>query len=71
MASVPWSKVEPYFVDAFAIQGQIEREDVINLAFAEDESDDVIDAIDAIGSRVFRTVEDAKNFLKGQNLVTE
>ena len=71
MAAVPWSKIESYFADAFAIQGQIEREDVINLAFAEDESDDVIDAIDAIGSRVFRTVEAAKDFLKGQNWVTE
>jgi hypothetical protein len=69
--AVPWSKVEPYFQDAFAAQGQIEREDVINLAFGEDESDDVIDAIDAIGSRVFRSVEDAKAFLVGQNWVTE
>jgi hypothetical protein len=68
---VPWSKVEPYFQDAFAAQGQIEREDVINLAFAEGESDDVIDAIDAIGSRVFRSVDDAKAFLVGQSWVTE
>ncbi len=71
MAAVPWSKVEPYFEDAFAAQGQVERQDVIDLAFGADESDDVIDAIDAIGSRVFRTIDAAKDFLKGQNLVTE
>jgi hypothetical protein len=31
----------------------------------------VIDAIDAIGSRVFRSVDDAKAFLVGQSWVTE
>jgi hypothetical protein len=67
--AVPWSKVEPYFEQAFAAQGQIERQDVIDLAFAADESDDVIDAIDAIGSRVFRTIDDAKAFLKSQSQV--
>jgi hypothetical protein len=66
---VPWSKVESYFQEAFAAQGQVERQDVIDLAFAQDESDDVIDAIDAIGSRVFRTIEDAKAFLVSQNQV--
>jgi hypothetical protein len=71
MAAVQWEKIEPYFVQVFEATGQIERQDVIDLAFAEDESDDVIDAIDAIGSRVFRTVEDAKNFLKSQNYVTD
>jgi hypothetical protein len=67
--AVPWSKVEPYFEQAFAAQGQIERQDVIDLAFAQDESDDVIDAIDAVGSRVFRTLDDAKAFLVSQNQV--
>jgi hypothetical protein len=67
--AVPWSKVEPYFEEAFAAQGQVERQDVIDLAFAADESDDVIDAIDAIGSRVFRTIEAAKEFLVSQHQV--
>ncbi len=67
--AVPWSKVEPYFEQAFAAQGQVERQDVIDLAFAADESDDVVDAIDAIGSRVFRTLDDAKAFLVSQNQV--
>jgi hypothetical protein len=67
--AVPWSKVEPYFEQAFAAQGQVERQDVIDLAFAADESDDVVDAIDAIGSRVFRTLDDAKAFLVSQKQV--
>ncbi len=71
MAAVQWSSIEPYFVEVFEANGQVEREDVINLAFADDANDDMIDAIDAIGSRVFRTVDAAKDFLKGQNLVQE
>ncbi len=71
MAAVPWGKIEPYFVAAFEAMGQVEREDVINLAFADEASDDEIDAIDAVGSRVFRTVDDAKAFLKQQQLVSE
>jgi hypothetical protein len=70
MTAVPWEKLEPYFLDAFAANGQVERQDVIDLAFGEDESDDVIDAIDAIGSRVFRTVDDAKAFLKSRDMIT-
>jgi len=68
---VPWSKLEDYFLTAFEANGQGERQDVIDLAFAEDEADEVIDAIDYIGSRVFRTVEAAKDFLKTTNQITD
>ena len=71
MAVVPWSKLEIYFVTAFEAHGQVERQDVIDIAFSEDESDDVIDAIDYIGSRVFRTVDAAKEFLKTNNQISE
>ena len=69
MAAVAWEKLEPYFSAAFAARGQVEREDAINLAFAANESDAVVDAIDAIGSRIFRTTEDARTFLVGQGVV--
>jgi hypothetical protein len=68
--AVAWEKLDPYFSDAFAVRGQVEREDAINLAFAANESDDVIDAIDAIGSRIFRSVDDVKAFLVGQGVAT-
>ena len=71
MAPVPWSKIEPYFREAFGDSGDIAREDVINLAFAENESDEVIDTIDAIGSRVFRTLDDARSFLQAQGFISE
>ncbi len=71
MAAVPWRAIESYFVEAAETHGEIERQDVIDLAFAANASDDEIDAIDAVGSRVFRSVEDARAFLKSQDVISE
>lgn len=70
MASVSWSEVARYFEDAFPLKGRVERRDVMDLADADLAPDDVIDAIDAIGSRVFPTVQAAKEFLESQGYVS-
>ncbi|MFN8557864.1 MAG: DUF2795 domain-containing protein [Dehalococcoidia bacterium] len=70
MASVSWSTIEPYVQQAFEVQGRVERADVIDLAYADNASDDVVDAIDAIGSRVFQRPEDVSTFLTGQNAIS-
>jgi phage gp29-like protein len=67
--AVPWSVIEPYVAGAYEQQGHVERADVIDLAYADNADDDVIDVIDAIGSRVFNTPEDVRAFLAGQNLI--
>ena len=69
MASVPWSEVSKYFDDAFAFKGRIERRDVMELADADMASDDAVDAIDAVGSRVFPNPDAAKEFLEGQGYI--
>lgn len=70
MAAIPWSQVEPYVERAFGKHGIIERADVIDEAYAENASDDLVDVIDAIGSRVFRSPEDVRRFLESQSLVS-
>lgn len=70
MATVSWSTIEPYVLGAFAQQGRVERADVIDLAYDDNANDDVIDVIDAIGSRVFKTPDDVRAFLQSQNLIT-
>ncbi len=70
MAAVAWSTIQPFVQRAFDQQGRVERADVIDFAYAENADDDVIDTIDALGSRVFRSVEDVQTFLAGQNLVS-
>lgn len=69
MAAVDWALLEPFVQDAFDAHGRVERADVIELAYAENADDDVIDTIDAIGSRVFNTVDDVRAFLTTQKLV--
>jgi hypothetical protein len=71
MAAVDWSVIEPYVLTAYEEHGRIERADVIDLAYGEDADDDVVDTIDAIGSRVFSSPEDVKQFLVSQKLVNE
>jgi hypothetical protein len=44
---------------------------VIDLAYVENADDDIIDTIDAIGSRVFSSPQDVRDFLVGQKLVNE
>jgi hypothetical protein len=68
--AVAWSTIEPYITRAFEQQGRVERADVIDFAYEDNADDDVIDTIDAIGSRVFPTPDAVRDFLSGQNLVT-
>jgi len=71
MAAVDWSLLEPFVQGAFEQHGRIERADVIELAYGENADDDVIDTIDAIGSRVFSSPTDVRDFLTAQKLVNE
>jgi len=68
--AVSWSQVAPFVQAAFERQGRVERADVIDLAYEANVSDEVIDAIDEIGSRVFPTVEATREFLTAQGVVT-
>lgn len=63
MSQVTWESISGYVQRAFEAGGRVERADVIDLAYADGASDDAIDAIDAIGSRVFRTLADTRAFL--------
>ncbi len=69
--AVKWSSIEPYLRATYEASGQVERAEAVNRAFAEDASDDVIDTLDAIGSRVFQNPVAAKEFLLSQGLVEE
>lgn len=69
MAAVDWALLEPYVQAAYEEHGRIERADVIDLAYGENADDEVVDTLDAIGSRVFNAPQDVKDFLVGQKLV--
>lgn len=69
--AITWSKVAPYIEEGFASNGRVERTSIVDKAFDDGADDDIVDTIDAIGSRIFNSVEEAKQFLLSQGLVTE
>ncbi len=69
--AVAWNQVQRYFEQALAQAGRIERADLVDMAFATNANDDVIDTLDTIGSRVFFSVDDAHSFLRSQQAVED
>jgi len=69
MAAVKWDALSGYINDIFDMNGRIARADVIALAEIDNTSDEVIDALDAIGSRVFTSPSDVRVFLTAQGYV--
>jgi hypothetical protein len=68
---VPWTKNAPYIENGFATNGRVERASIVDAAYDDAADDDIVDALDGLGSRIFNSVDDAKAFLVSQGLVTE
>ena len=69
--AVKWSKVAPYLENGFAAQGRVERASIVDAAYDDAADDDIVDALDGLGSRVFNSVDDARQFLLAQGLVED
>ena len=70
MANVSWQDISQHVQDAFDTTGRVERRVILEFAEVANAPDDIIDAIDAIGSRVFPDVESAKSFLESQGQIS-
>lgn len=70
MTPVSWEKVKPFIQEAFEYRGRVDRADCIDLAFARNAEDDVVDALDALGSRVFPNPTAARDFLTQQGYLS-
>lgn len=68
--AVSWGEVAPFVQTAFDRMGRVERADVVDLAYEANASDDVVDALDELGSRVFPSVDAAHDFLTNQGVVS-
>jgi hypothetical protein len=68
---VKWSRIAPYLEGGLANEGRIERSAIVDKAYDDAADDDVVDTLDAIGSRIFLSLEEAKNFLASQGLIEE
>ncbi len=71
MAAVKWEAVAPYVERVIKEKGTAQYGEMMNLALADNASDDVVDALDAVGSRVFSTPEQVRDFLVAQGYVNK
>jgi len=69
--AVKWIRVAPYIENGFAAQGRVERASIVDAAYDDAAADDVVDTLDALGSRVFSSVAEAKQFLASQGLIED
>jgi hypothetical protein len=68
---VKWDRIAPYIENGFAAQGRVERAGIVDAAYDDAADDDVVDTLDALGSRVFNSVDEAKSFLQSQGLIED
>ena len=64
MAKAKWADVEALVKDWFDQGLQPDRSDLVDLAYQKDASDDVIDALDTLGSRPVASLEALKEQLE-------
>lgn len=64
MAKANWSDVEALVKDWFDQGLKPDRGDLMDLAFQQDASDDVIDALDTLGSRPLESLASLKEQLE-------
>lgn len=64
MAKANWSDVESLVADWFRQGLQPDRGDLVDLAYQQDASDDVIDALDTLGARPVESLASLKDQLE-------
>ncbi|MGB6894434.1 MAG: hypothetical protein WBF37_00600 [Dehalococcoidia bacterium] len=69
MPTVQWSQIARYIEEAVNTTGLVERARVVDMAYDDGASEDVIDVLDALGSRVFVTPDDVREFLTAEKLI--
>lgn len=69
MAKASWTDVEALVKHLFEQGFQPDRQDLVDLAFAEDASDDVIDALDSLNGKPVASLESLKQQLEANGMI--
>jgi hypothetical protein len=68
----PWSEYEPIVEHTLSLVPEARRSDFLDICWANDMGDDVIDGFDAIDERVLmKNADDVKNQLRAAGHLTE
>lgn len=69
MAKASWSAIEALVKPVFDSGARPERQDLVDLAFAQDADDDVIDALDSLGGRPLESIDALKTQLEANGVI--
>jgi hypothetical protein len=64
-----WSAIEALVKHVFEAGVQPERQDLVDLAFAADADDDIVDALDSLGGRPIQSLDALKQQLTANNAI--
>jgi hypothetical protein len=69
--SAPWSDYQPVVEHTFSLTPEAGRSDFVDICYANEVSDDVIDGFDSLDGRMtFKSVEEAKNALEATGAIS-
>jgi hypothetical protein len=67
----PWSDYQPVVEHTFSLTPEAGRSDFVDICYANEVSDDVIDGFDSLDGRMtFKSVEEAKNALEATGAIS-
>ena len=70
--ALPWSAYQEVVEHTFTITNEAVRSDFLNICYANDISDDVIDGFDSLNEgRILRSVEEAKEALRATGALSD
>lgn len=69
MAKAPWNDVESLVKHLFEQGLQPDRQDLVDLAFAADASDDVIDALDSLNGKPVPSLDSLRQQLEANGVI--
>ena len=68
----PWSDYQPVVEHTFSLTPEAGRSDFVDICYANEVSDDVIDGFDSLDGRMtFTSVEEAKNALEATGAISD
>jgi hypothetical protein len=68
----PWSDFEPVVLHTFSITPEASRSDFIDICYANEISDDVIDGFDSLDGRlIFKSADGAKEALAAAGALSD
>ncbi|GMV84237.1 MAG: hypothetical protein AMXMBFR80_00950 [Dehalococcoidia bacterium] len=69
MAKAPWNEVEALVKHLFEAGLQPDRQDLVDLAFNGNASDDVIDALDSLNGKPVPSLDSLKQQLEANGMI--